>query len=105
MNWSTTVLTERLGIRYPIIQAPMTSGPGTPQLAAAVANAGGLGALAASHLQPEQLQQAIAETRALTDRPFAVNLATGIPAKIDLDRIARARTLLAPCLLYTSRCV
>ncbi|CDI02010.1 MAG: nitronate monooxygenase [Candidatus Competibacter denitrificans] len=96
MNWSTTVLTERLGIRYPIIQAPMTSGPGTPQLAAAVANAGGLGALAASHLQPEQLQQAIAETRALTDRPFAVNLATGIPAKIDLDRIARARTLLAP---------
>lgn len=96
MNWSTTALTERLGIRYPIIQAPMTGGPGTPQLAAAVANAGGLGALAASHLQPEPLQQAIAETRALTDRPFAVSLATGTPAKIDLERIARARDLLAP---------
>ena len=96
LNWSHTALTERLGIRYPIIQAPMAGGPGTPQLAAAVSGAGGLGVLAGGDLQPEPLRLAIAELRALTDRPFAVNLAAGGPAKIDPDRIARAHELLAP---------
>ncbi len=96
MNWPNTALTERLGIRYPIIQAPMTGGPGTPQLAAAVSNAGGLGSLAGGYLRPEQLREAIAEVRTLTDRPFAVSLAANAPAKADDDRIARARELLAP---------
>ncbi|MBL8260461.1 MAG: nitronate monooxygenase [Candidatus Competibacteraceae bacterium] len=96
MNWPTTVLTERLGLRYPIIQAPMTGGPGTPQLTAAVSNAGGLGSLAGSHLQPDRLRDAIAEVRALTDRPFAVNLAAGSPARLDQHRLGRACELLAP---------
>ena len=96
MNWTQTVLTERLGIRYPIIQAPMSGGPGTPQLAAAVSNAGGLGTLAGSYLHPEPLRQAIAEVRALTDQPFAVNLSVAAPARADPVRIARARELLAP---------
>lgn len=96
MNWPNTPLTDRLGIRYPIIQAPMAGGPGTPQLAAAVCNAGGLGCLAGGYLQPEQLWQAIAEVRALTDRPFAVNLASRGPSRADPARIARARELLAP---------
>jgi nitronate monooxygenase len=96
MNWPNTPLTDRLGIRYPIIQAPMAGGPGTPQLAAAVCNAGGLGCLAGGYLQPEQLWQAIAEMRALTDRPFAVNLAARGPSRADPARIARARELLAP---------
>lgn len=96
MNWPNTALTERLGIRYPIIQAPMTGGPGTPQLVAAVAEAGGLGSLAGGYLRPEQLREAIAEVRALTDRPFAVSLAANAPAKVDAARIARARELLAP---------
>jgi len=61
MNWSSTVLTKQLGIRYPIIQAPMAGGPGTPRLVAAVSNAGGLGSLAGGYLQPESLRQAIAE--------------------------------------------
>lgn len=96
MNWSNTVFTEQLGIRYPIIQAPMAGGPGTPQLVAAVSNAGGLGSLAGGYLQPESLRQAIAEVRALTDRPFAVNLAVSAPAKVDPAQIARAYELLAP---------
>ncbi|CDH43196.1 NAD(P)H-dependent flavin oxidoreductase [Candidatus Contendibacter odensensis] len=96
MNWSNTVLTEQLGIRYPIIQAPMAGGPGTPQLAAAVSNAGGLGSLAGGYLQPESLRQAIAEVRALTDRPFAVNLAVSAPAKVDPAQMTRAHELLAP---------
>ncbi|MDG4554775.1 MAG: nitronate monooxygenase [Candidatus Competibacter sp.] len=96
MNWSHTALTERLDIRYPIIQAPMAGGPGTPRLAAAVSNAGGLGSLAGGCLQPESLRQAIAEMRALTDRPFAVNLALSSVAHGDPVRLARARELLAP---------
>lgn len=96
MNWTHTALTERLGIRYPIIQAPLASGPGTPQLVAAVSNAGGLGTLAGSYLHPESLRRAIAEVRALTDRPFAVNLAVVHPAKADPAQIARAWELLAP---------
>ena len=95
-DWFHTALTERLGIRYPIIQAPMSGGPGTSRLAAAVSDAGGLGVLAGGDLQPEALRQVIAELRALTDRPFAVNLAIGSQAKIDPARIARARELLAP---------
>ncbi|MFZ1640282.1 MAG: nitronate monooxygenase [Candidatus Contendobacter sp.] len=96
MNWTHTALTERLGIRYPIIQAPMAGGPGTPQLVAAVSNAGGLGTLAGGYLYPEPLRQAIANVRALTDRPFAVNLSVAAPAKADPAHIARARELLAP---------
>jgi len=96
MNWFNTVLTERLGIRYPIIQAPMAGGAGTPQLVAAVANAGGMGSLAGGYLQPGQLRQAIAEVRTLTDQPFAVNLAVSAPAKADPAQISRAYQLLAP---------
>ena len=96
MNWPNTVLSERLGIRYPIIQAPMAGGPGTPQLVAAVSNAGGLGCLAGGCLHPESLRQAIIEVRALTDQPFAVNLSAAHPAKPDPVRIARAHELLAP---------
>ena len=96
MNWTRTALTERLGIRYPIIQAPLAGGPGTPQLVAAVSNAGGLGTLTGSYLHPEPLRQAIAEVRALTDRPFAVNLAVVSPAKTDPAQIAHAWELLAP---------
>jgi nitronate monooxygenase len=66
------VITDTLGI--PIIGAPLAGGPSTPELAAAVSNAGGLGFLAAGYLTAAQLEERIAKTRALTDRPFAVNL-------------------------------
>ena len=50
MAWPDTALTRRLGIRYPIIQAPMAGDPGTPQLVAAASNAGGLGSLAGGYM-------------------------------------------------------
>lgn len=96
MNWPNTALTERLGISYPIIQAPMAGGPGSPQLVAAVSNAGGLGSLAGGYLHADQLRAAITEVRALTDRPFAVNLTALKPAKPDPAKVARACELLAP---------
>ena len=96
MNWTATALTERFGIRYPLIQAPMAGGPGTPRLVAAVSNAGGLGSLAGGSLRPEALRQAIAAVRALTAQPFVVNLAVMASAPVDLERIAHAREVLAP---------
>jgi nitronate monooxygenase len=50
------------------------SGVTTPELAAAVSNAGGLGSLGAAWMAPDDLRAAIRSVRALTDRPFLVNL-------------------------------
>lgn len=57
---------------------------GMPQLAAAVANAGGMGVIGASPEPPPRLQQLIQQTRKLTSRPFAVNLinASGFPGNL-----------------------
>lgn len=70
-------LLERLGIRHPIILAPMGGGPGTLELAAAVSNAGGLGFLAGAYLTPDQILAEVRRTRALTGAPFGVNLFAG----------------------------
>jgi nitronate monooxygenase len=90
-----TRLTELLGIRLPIVQAPMAGGPSTPALAAAVSNAGGLGSLGGG--TPERLRAAIREVRALTDRPFAVNLFAPLPpAEAPREVVAAVHRALAP---------
>jgi len=68
-----TELCDLLGIQYPIIQGAM-GGVSGPPLVAAVSNAGGLGVLASFGLSSAQLHDWIRETRALTDKPFAVNI-------------------------------
>lgn len=73
-----TALCERLGIELPIIQAPMGGAVG-PTLAAAVSNAGGLGMLPLWRADIETMRRQIRDTRALTSRPFAVNLILEIP--------------------------
>lgn len=70
-------LTGLLGIRHPIIQAPMGGGPTTPALVTAVAEAGGLGSVAGGYLDPDQLRHEIAEVRSRTSAPFAVNVFAG----------------------------
>jgi nitronate monooxygenase len=72
------------GVRYPIVLAPM-GGVGTPELAAAVSNAGGLGSLAAAYLTPAQVAAQIGRTRQLTHKPFAVNLFVDEPAPLAKD--------------------
>ena len=82
----TDSLLHRLGIEHPIIAAPMGGGPSTPELVAAVSEAGGMGCLAGAYLTPEQIDGEIRRVRALTGRPFAVNLfAGGYHAGIDRD--------------------
>ncbi len=73
-----TVLCERLGIDLPIIQAPMGGAVGPP-LAAAVSNAGGLGMLVPWRADIDTVHRQIREMRALTPRPFGVNLNLDFP--------------------------
>ncbi len=68
---------QSLGIKYPIIQAPMGGGISTPELAAAVCNAGGLGSLAAAYLTPEQIIDGSRRVRTLTGKPLNINLFVG----------------------------
>lgn len=57
-----------------VVGAPMAGGPTTPELVAAVGEAGGLGFLAGGYLSAPQLAAAIAEVWDATTRPFGVNL-------------------------------
>jgi nitronate monooxygenase len=90
--WPDRRLLERLNIVHPIVQAPM-AGASTPELVAAVSNAGGLGSLGAAMMPPDAIKAAIRETRRLTARPFAVNLFTyTVPEPAEADRVARMKT-------------
>ena len=74
-----TRVCDILGIEYPIVLAGM-GGASTPELAAAVSNAGGLGVLGAAGCGPKQLRDWIRRTRELTDKPFGVD--TLLPASV-----------------------
>jgi nitronate monooxygenase len=77
---SRNTLLELLGMTTPIIQAPM-AGVTTPALAAAVSNAGGLGSLGVGAMNAEAARKVIRETRALTDKPFNINVFCHQPAQ------------------------
>ena len=68
-----TRLTELLGIEHPVIQGGM-AWTATAELAAAVSNGGGLGIIGAGHMPTEILRSEIQKAKALTDKPFGVNL-------------------------------
>jgi nitronate monooxygenase len=77
-----TPLCSALDVEHPIVQAPIGS-VSSPELAAAVSNAGALGSLAVTWRNHEETRGAVSETRSLTDGQFAVNLV--------LDDAARQR--------------
>ena len=69
-----TRITEMFGIEYPIIQGGLMW-LAKAELAAAVAEAGGIGFMTAlSHNTPEKLRNEIRKVRGLTDKPFGINL-------------------------------
>jgi nitronate monooxygenase len=80
-----TVLTERLGLAHPIIQAPLAGGGDTPALVAAVSEAGGLGSIGAAYLTPEQIAAACAAVRGTTRRPFGINLFAPQSPPLDVE--------------------
>ena len=68
-----TRLADRYGMRYPIVQAGFSALYVTPELAAAVSNAGGLGCLGAAPEPAEGVRNLIRTTKALTSRPFGMD--------------------------------
>ncbi len=70
-------LLRRLGIEHPILLSPMAGAGGTPELAAAVSNAGGVGAWGGAYAKPEDIVATIRQMRSLTARPFNINLFAG----------------------------
>jgi nitronate monooxygenase len=69
-----------LGLRLPVVQAPMAGGPGTVALAAAVSGAGGLGFLAAGYKSATAVREEVQALRALTGERFGVNVFVPGPA-------------------------
>jgi nitronate monooxygenase len=80
-----TRLCALFGIDCPIVNAPM-AGPAKAELAAAVAEAGGLGLIGGSSGDPDWLRQQIRAARALTNRPFGVGFISSFPG---LDALVR----------------
>lgn len=69
-----TLLTEKLGIKYPIVAGAMMH-LSFPEYVAACSNAGGLGVLASAIFKtPDSFLDAVKETKKLTDKPFCVNI-------------------------------
>jgi nitronate monooxygenase len=80
-------------LEHPIVQAPLGGGASTPELTAAVCDAGALGFVAAGYLPAEAVGAAVERVRALTTRPFGVNLFAPpqpVPDPAAVERYARA---------------
>jgi len=71
-----------------IVLAPLAGGPSTPELVAAVSNAGGLGFLAAGYLRPEVFAEQLARTRELSRKPLGVNVFVLEEVAVDEQAVA-----------------
>ena len=71
---------QQLKLILPIIQAPMAGGGDTPELVAAVCEAGALGFIGAAYLTPEQIIQTSKVVRSRTAKPFGINLFAPLPS-------------------------
>ncbi|WP_068923311.1 NAD(P)H-dependent flavin oxidoreductase [Planobispora rosea] len=92
--WSSGRLERLLGLDHPIVQGPFGGGLSSVALAAAVSEAGGLGSYGGHILSPGELTGLVAELKAATTRPFAVNLWVPHPGEeklraepADVDRL------------------
>ena len=90
-----TALTRHLGIDLPIVQAPMAGGSDTPELVAAVGEAGGIGFMGAAYLSPEQISAFADAVRARSRRPFGINLFAPTPVPPRPANNASARNAIA----------
>lgn len=90
--WPRRDFADLLGLEHPIIQAPMP-GFATPELAAAVSNAGGLGSLGCALLPPDELAGVLRRIPDLTDRPVNFNFFCHRPPRPDQAAVARMQAL------------
>jgi len=74
-----------LGIRHPVLLAGMAGGPTTPELVAAVSEAGGLGTFGLAGMSLDAVTEAVSRACALTDRPIGVNVLVAPPTPPNPD--------------------
>jgi len=80
----------------PVVLAPLAGGPSTPELAAAVANAGGLGFVAAGYLRPEVFAEQLDRARKLTHGRLGANVFVLEDRPVDEDALAAYARELEP---------
>ena len=83
----TTRITSLLNCRYPII-LPGMSWISTPELVAAVSNAGGVGILATGPLSAAETRDSIRSIRSLTDKPFGIGATLLMPGAMENAKVA-----------------
>ena len=86
-----------LGVKYPILCGAMTW-ISEPQLVSAVCNHGCFGCLAGGNAPTDVLLKYIEQTKALTDKPFAVNLITIAPAY--KEHLAMIKDIKVPFIIF-----
>jgi nitronate monooxygenase len=91
-----TVLAKRLKIEHPVIQAPLAGGGDTPDLVAAVGNAGGIGFVGAAYSTPAQIIELGRAVRQKTIRPFGINLFAPLPQPDSIGNLQTAVQRVAP---------
>jgi nitronate monooxygenase len=92
-----TEFSKRVGLRLPVIQAPMAGGPSSQELVAAASAAGALGSFGFAYTQPEDMKRQVAWVRARTDRPLGINLFVAeLPAGIEAGAQKGALEAVAP---------
>ena len=90
------MLTKRLALRFPLIQAPMAGSASHPNLTTAVTNAGGLRSYGAGYLSSEKLREVIRAIRFQTKAPFNINLFVPAPFEEDKVKIERSMQAMQP---------
>jgi enoyl-[acyl-carrier protein] reductase II len=81
-----TRITDLFGIEHPILLSGM-SWISTPQMVAAVSNAGGLGILATGPMNADTTRKAVKEIRSLTDKPFGANATLFFPGAVENAKV------------------
>jgi len=94
-----TTFSAKLGLRLPVIQAPMAGGPSSQELVAACSAAGALGSFGFAYTQPDDMRKQAAFVRSKTDRPFGVNLFVA-PQPVAIDAGAQRGALEAVARFY-----
>jgi nitronate monooxygenase len=87
-----TALSEKLGLRLPLIQAPMAGGPSSQELVAACSAAGALGSFGFAYTQPADIKRQAAWVREKTQAPFGINLFV-VPQTQNVDPAAQRPAL------------
>jgi nitronate monooxygenase len=93
--WPDRRLCDLLGIKHPIIQAPM-AGTATAELAIAVCNSGGLGSLGCGAMGLDEVRAMSARMRSGTSQPFNLNFFIYDPPKSDASTLVRTKERMLP---------